>query len=143
MGKDNRNLTPKLTGAQQAQVSAWAAQVKELVTRWAAESPERERQRRILDDYVAIRDGLKPPRWMKLNTSNAAPTPQSKPSRRLGWQERRLLPILCKYFPPDGRPAALTPQEIKNVRDDYAEQYNRQSVSTKTVRRAAGLLPRD
>jgi hypothetical protein len=135
MGRDGGKITPKLTKAQQAQVNEWLA-------REAAAASERERWRRAIDRANAIRDGLIPPPWAE-KLLLKEPTPQSKLGRRLGWKERHVLPILCKYFPPDGKPQSLSPQEIQKIRNDFAKQFKGESVSAKTVRRSAGLLPRD
>jgi hypothetical protein len=130
--------------AQQALVNQWATHVKQWLAREAAAAPERERQRRVIARYIAVRDNQKRPNWMK---ADASPTPQSKPGRRLRWKEVQVLPILCKYWKPDGRPTQPISRTeinrvIRKVQDDYAKLYKGDSVGAKTVKRAAGLLPR-
>jgi hypothetical protein len=74
-------------------------------------------------------------------TKAIEPSTASSTPRKEGWQERRVKPILCKFWPPDGKPPAhVSHQEIvKQVGDAYQKQHGR-TVSRNTILRAAGRL---
>src|SRR4051794_34718778 len=86
--ENRRRLTRTLTTSEAAELKA----------EW--EKAEKARSR--LDRVIAIEMGLIPPP-SKPATST---TKQESEPKKLGWQERRLKPILCEFWPPDGKPPA-------------------------------------
>ena len=69
------------------------------------------------------------------------PSTASGTPRKEGWQERRVKPILCKFWPPDGKPPAHVSHKeiVKQVGDAYQKRHGR-TVSRNTILRAAGRL---
>jgi hypothetical protein len=74
-------------------------------------------------------------------TKAIEPSTASSTPRKEGWQERRVKPILCKFWPPDGKPPAHVSHKeiVKQVGDAYQKQHGR-TVSRNTILRAAGRL---
>jgi hypothetical protein len=79
----------------------------ELIEQIRAQQAEAGRQRRIIDRVNNIRDGLIQPPWMK----DAAKSRGRKP---LGWQVRKIIPILRELYSPTGiPPAGVKPKEYR------------------------------
>jgi hypothetical protein len=74
-------------------------------------------------------------------TKAMEPSTASSTPRKEGWQERRVKPILCKFWPPDGKPPAHVSHKeiVKQVGDAYQKRHGR-TVSRHTILRAAGRL---
>jgi hypothetical protein len=74
-------------------------------------------------------------------TKAIEPSTASSTPRKEGWQERRVKPILRKFWPPDGEPPAHVSHNeiVKQVGDAYQKRHGR-TVSRNTILRAAGRL---
>jgi hypothetical protein len=74
-------------------------------------------------------------------TEATKPSTASSIPRKEGWQERHVKPILCEFWPPDGKPPAHVTQKeiVQQVGNAYQKRHGR-TVSRHTILRAAGRL---
>ena len=114
--------------------------------RMMEEAARLDKAAKAIDRAIAIQGGLVPPPWAEKLLKPAIEPKHEAPSRKKeGWQERRVKPMLCKLWPPNGiPPASLPPKDIvKQFDDEYQKQHGRKSaIHRNTILRHAGRLPR-
>lgn len=154
--------TPEQLAAMQKVAAAYtpeqlAAMQKMLAKQSPEESAKLDKARKAIDRAIAIREGLIPPPWAEkllkpaseskvkpkpATERKAKPRPEPEPEEKLGWQERRVIPILRKLWPPNGQPPAnlLQKDVVEKVNDIYKPLHDGHLVSRTTIFRVINLL---
>jgi hypothetical protein len=131
MGKDASKVTLKLPKAQQEELKRQGEELRRWmeIEKAAAEAPEIQCARRLVDDYIAVRDNQKRPAWMQQTVPSSPLAQQSKSTSEggVGWKRALAAELLLKCHSRDELlTTRLGPTVLfRAVRFKYKEEHPR------------------